>query len=197
MPATASRSRSRATSRLEFAVSPPFTALYLLYVVAFACAIPALVMGAASIDVESLPRAFGDRAPRRTVAVFSLVFATLLALAWLRGIAQRTWAAAFGWPSGADAVGHVVHALDLGLQVPLAIPVRRSADRRAGRGPPDRLSRRGQRDARANGPAVLLPGRLRRALVGVHLRARTGVRSLSLARQSRGQEGVPVPRGYA
>ena len=92
---------------LEFAVSPPFTALYLLYVTAFACAIPALVMGAA--------------VPRRGVAIFSLLLAALLASAWLRDILSRTAAGAFGWPLGADAVGHVVHALDLGLQVPLGI----------------------------------------------------------------------------
>ncbi len=67
------------------------------------------------------PRAFGDRAPRGTVAVFSFVFATLLGLAWLKGIAHRALAAAFGWPSGEDAVGHVVHALDLGLHVRLAL----------------------------------------------------------------------------
>ena len=106
---------------LEFAVSPPFTALYLLYVAAFACGIPALVIGAASIDVAELPVAFGDRVPRRTIAIFSLLFAALLAAAWLKGIASRTLAGAFGWPVGADAVGHVVHALDLGLQVPLGI----------------------------------------------------------------------------
>ncbi|HXN33015.1 MAG TPA: hypothetical protein VN894_14190 [Polyangiaceae bacterium] len=106
---------------LEFAVSPPFSALYLLYVGAFACAIPALVIGAASIDVDELSGAFGKRAPRRTIAVFALAFAVLLALAWLKGIVVRTVAGNFGWPSGEDAVGHVVHALDLGLQVPLGL----------------------------------------------------------------------------
>jgi hypothetical protein len=106
---------------LEFAVSPPFTALYLFYVTALACAIPALVMGAASIDLDALPGAFGNRAPRRTVAIFSLLFAVLLALAWLKGIVGRTIAGNFGWASGPEAVGHVVHALDLGLQVPLGV----------------------------------------------------------------------------
>lgn len=106
---------------LEFAVSPPFTALYLLYVAAFACAIPALVIGVASTDVTELPVAFGDRIPRRTIATFSLLFASLLAVAWLKGIATRMLAGSFGWPLGEDAVGHVVHALDLGLQVPLGI----------------------------------------------------------------------------
>ena len=106
---------------LEFAVSPPFTALYLLYVVVFACAIPALVMGIASVDVDGLPSAFGKRAPRRTVAVFSLVFAAVLALVWLKGIVARTVAGSFAWPTGEEAVGHVVRALDLGLQVPLGL----------------------------------------------------------------------------
>jgi hypothetical protein len=106
---------------LELAVSPPFTALYLVYVTAFACAIPALVMGVASIDVDELPRLFGARAPRRSVAAFSLLFATLLGLAWLESVASTTLAGAFGWPVGEAAVGHVVHALDLGLQVPLGI----------------------------------------------------------------------------
>ena len=106
---------------LEFAVSPPFTALYLLYVTAFACAVPALVMGVASIDLAALPQALGDRPPRRALAVFSLVLAALLALAWLRGIVSRSVAGNFGWPLGAEAVGHVVHSLDLGLQVPLGL----------------------------------------------------------------------------
>jgi hypothetical protein len=106
---------------LEFAVSPPFTALYLLYVAAFACALPALVMGVASIELTELRETFGARIPRRSVAVFSLALAALLALAWLKDIVGRSLAGAFGWPIGADAVGHVVHALDLGLQVPLGI----------------------------------------------------------------------------
>jgi len=106
---------------LEFAVSPPFTALYLVYVAAFACAIPPLVMGAASIDLAELHATFGTRAPRRATAAFCLVFGALLALAWLEDILARSVAGSFGWPMGAHAVGHVVHALDLGLQVPLAI----------------------------------------------------------------------------
>jgi hypothetical protein len=106
---------------LEFAVSPPFTALYLLYVAAFACAIPALVMGAVSIDVAELPVEFGDRVPRLPLAIFSILFASLLAIAWLKDIGSQTLAGAFGWPVGEDAVEHVVHALDLGLQVPLGI----------------------------------------------------------------------------
>jgi hypothetical protein len=78
-------------------------------------------MGAASIDVGKLKETFGARVPRRATAVFCLLFAALLALAWLNDIVGRSLAGTFGWPIGADAVGHVVHALDLGLQVPLGI----------------------------------------------------------------------------
>ena len=106
---------------LEFAVSPPFTALYLLYVAAFACALPALVMGASLVDGAALPAVFGERIPRLPVAVFCILFASLLAIAWLAGIGRQTLAGAFGWPVGEAAVQHVVHALDLGLQVPLGI----------------------------------------------------------------------------
>lgn len=61
---------------------------------------PPLVMGIRSVDVDALLPTFGDRAPRRVVAVFSLVFAALLMLAWLKGIASRTLAGSLGWPVG-------------------------------------------------------------------------------------------------
>jgi hypothetical protein len=106
---------------LEMAVSPPFTALYLVYVTTFACAIPALVMGVASIDAGAAALAFGDRVPRRSIAAFALLIAIGLALAWLKGIVAQTAAGDFGWPQGEAAIGHVVHALDLGLMVPLGV----------------------------------------------------------------------------
>lgn len=106
---------------LELAVSPPYSALYLVYVAVLATALPALVATVSRVGVGALAEAFGDRAPRRLVGGFAVVFGVLLALAWLGGIVERTVAGAFGWPQGADAVAHVVHALDLGLQVPLAL----------------------------------------------------------------------------
>ncbi|HEU4581422.1 MAG TPA: hypothetical protein VFS67_24360 [Polyangiaceae bacterium] len=105
---------------LELAVSPPFTALYLLYVAAFACAIPALILGVAASE-RALEPTLAAVLPRRAVAALALASAVFLSLAWLKGILAQTVAGAFGWPSGVDAIGHVVHALDLGLQVPLGI----------------------------------------------------------------------------
>ena len=106
---------------LEFAVAPPFSALYLFYVVAFACALPALVMGVAAVDTVSLERSLGATWPRRSIALFGLAIGVLLPLAWLKAILAQTLAGDFGWPSGVAAIGHVVHALDLGLQAPLGI----------------------------------------------------------------------------
>jgi hypothetical protein len=106
---------------LELAVAPPFSGLYLLYVVAFACAIPALVMGVAAVDAAALQRSLEDSLPRRSIAAFGLALGVLLPLAWLKGIVAQTVAGEFGWPSGVAAIGHVVHALDLGLQAPLGI----------------------------------------------------------------------------
>jgi hypothetical protein len=106
---------------LEFAVAPPFSALYLLYVVAFACALPALIMGVAAVDAVALERDIGLALPRRSTAAFALAVGVFLPLAWLKGIVAQSVAGEFGWPSGVAAIGHVVHALDLGLQAPLGI----------------------------------------------------------------------------
>jgi hypothetical protein len=106
---------------LEMAVSGPFTPLYLIYIAAFACAIPALIMGVRTVEVESLPRALGERFPRRTIAIYALTFGVLLAAAWIKDIAARTIVGQFGWPDAYGSVRNVVQALDLGLQVPLLI----------------------------------------------------------------------------
>ena len=105
---------------LELAVSPPFTVLYLPYILVFACALPALIQGALALNAGAIQRALAERFPRRGIAAFGLASGVLLSLAWLKGIVAQTVAGQFGWPSGIAAIGHVVHALDLGLQVPLS-----------------------------------------------------------------------------
>ena len=108
-------------SYLEFAVSGPFTPLFLVYVVTLALAVPALVVAAASVNVAALPRWFGGRTPRRLTAAVALLFACGLAATWLKRILLRVASADFGWPDAYGSVGQVVHALDLGLLVPLGI----------------------------------------------------------------------------
>jgi hypothetical protein len=106
---------------LELAVSGPFTPLYLVYIAAFACALVALVIAAGTLDVAALPQMIGARAPRRTVAIYSLLVAVFLAIAWLKSILARTAKGEFGWNDAIASVAHVVQALDLGLIVPLAL----------------------------------------------------------------------------
>jgi hypothetical protein len=106
---------------LELAVSPPFSALYLGYIGTFATASWALVAQVAGIDPAELAARVDLRAPRRAVAGWGVFLGLGLAMAWLGGIVAQTTAGDFGYPVGAAAVGHVVHALDLGLQVPLAL----------------------------------------------------------------------------
>lgn len=106
---------------LELSVSGPFTPLFLVYVATYAAALPALVMVAASVDVAALPAAFGDRAPRRLLAIFGFVIAAGVGAAWLKGIAGKMAAGQYGWPTAYGSVEQVVRALDLGLQVPLGI----------------------------------------------------------------------------
>jgi hypothetical protein len=105
---------------LELAVSPPFTALYLVYVAGVATGVVALALSARHLDIAAAEARYGSRAPRRLLAAFNLLVAAGLSVAWLRDIVARMYAGAWGWPQGAAAVSHVVHALDLGLQVPFA-----------------------------------------------------------------------------
>lgn len=106
---------------LEMAVSGPFTPLYLVYVGALACAVPALVWAVASVELQTLPRWFSGRLPRRLTSAFAFVFAAGLGLVWLKGILARTVARDFGWPGPSESIGNVVRALDLGLLVPLGL----------------------------------------------------------------------------
>ena len=105
---------------LELAVSPPFTQLYLIYIAAFACALVALVLVVTSIEVTTLPPLFAQT-PRRAIAIYSIAFSAGLSLAWLKDVVTRTANGELGWLQGDEAIGHVVHALDLGLVVPLGV----------------------------------------------------------------------------
>jgi hypothetical protein len=106
---------------LEFAVSPPFTPLYLVYVVAFASSVVAGTIGLTSLDLAQVETQIGGRARRWPAAILLLAIAVGLLLAWGKDIMTRTLSGGFGYPVGAAAVGHVVQALDLGLVVPLTL----------------------------------------------------------------------------
>jgi hypothetical protein len=106
---------------LELAVSGPFTPLFLVYVATLACGGVGLVAAVATLDRGALTDALGPRAPRRAAAIFALVVSVGLAAAWTKGIVLRMIAGEYGWPDAYGSVAQVVHALDLGLQVPLGL----------------------------------------------------------------------------
>ena len=106
---------------LELAVSGPFTPLFLVYVATLALSVVALVMALGAVDPIRIAHSFGTELPRRTVAIFALVVSIGLAAAWMKGIVLRMLAGDYGWPDAYGSIGQVVHALDLGLQVPLGI----------------------------------------------------------------------------
>jgi hypothetical protein len=106
---------------LEIAVSGPFTPLFLVYAGTLALSVVGLAMALGPIEVRTLAGALGARMPRRLLAIFALVTAVGLAAAWTKGIVLRMFAGDYGWPDAYGSVAQVVHALDLGLQVPLGI----------------------------------------------------------------------------
>jgi hypothetical protein len=106
---------------LELAVSGPFTPLFLVYTGTLGLSVVGLTMALGPIEVRTLASAFGRTAARRAVGVFALVVAIGLTLAWSKGIVLRMVGGEYGWPDAYGSVAQVVHALDLGLQVPLAV----------------------------------------------------------------------------
>ena len=105
---------------LELAVSGPFTPLFLVYTGTLALSVVGLTMALGPIQGIRI-EAFGARLPRRLLAIFALVTAAGLTAAWTRGIVVRMIHGAYGWPDAYGSVAQVVHALDLGLQVPLGL----------------------------------------------------------------------------
>lgn len=105
---------------LELAVSPPFTPLYLVYVGTFATAATALGLGVARVQPARVARSLAVPWPR-LYGGLAVAVGVLLGAAWLRDILARSLDGGFGWLQGPAAVRQVVEALDLGLQVPLAL----------------------------------------------------------------------------
>lgn len=97
-----------------------FNALFLVYVAIFSASLFAFMMVLLSVEQRSLPKVFGDRLPRRSIAVFLFFSAGFLLLAWLGRAAPAIF-------SGTTPVGLststtlFIQALDLGIIVPVMI----------------------------------------------------------------------------
>ncbi len=97
-----------------------FNALFLVYVAIFSLSLYALILAMLAADLPSLPAHFGDRLPRKTIAVYLLLSAAFLIVAWLERIAPAlmTGSAPAGLSSSTTLF---IQALDLGIIVPLMV----------------------------------------------------------------------------
>jgi hypothetical protein len=97
-----------------------FNALFLVYVALFSLSLYAFIMAMLSVDLSTLPGAFGDRLPRKTIAGFLFLSAAFLILAWLGRIvpAQLNGTTPIGLSTSTTLF---IQAMDLGVVVPMMI----------------------------------------------------------------------------
>jgi len=97
-----------------------FNPLFLVYVALFSLSLFGFILSISSLDVDEVKRHISDGFPRRAVAIYFIVIAVFLSLAWLGLVAvpSLTWAPPAGLES---AITMVIQALDLGVIVPTSI----------------------------------------------------------------------------
>lgn len=97
-----------------------FNPLFLVYVALFSLSLFAFILAMLAVDLPSLPAAFGDRLPRKTLAGYLFFCAAFLILAWLGRIAPALLNGAA--PAGmSTSTTLFIQALDLGIVVPMMI----------------------------------------------------------------------------
>lgn len=104
---------------LMYAMYWAFGPLFPLFIMLYASSAAAIVWIVSTIDVESLPEAFSERFPRRSMAVSSLLVALLLVGMWSQRIAGALSGEIDGVLLGTTTLA--VQALDLGILVPIAV----------------------------------------------------------------------------
>ena len=94
-----------------------FNPLFLIYVALFSLSLFGFILSMSHLDVDNVARHISDRFPRRSVAVYFIIVAVFLTLAWLGLVASPslTWSPPTGLES---AITMVIQALDLGVIVP-------------------------------------------------------------------------------
>lgn len=105
---------------LMYAVFWAFGPLFVPFIFLYSSSAIAIVWLGSTLDIPTLPERFGDRFPRKTMAVVSTLMALQLVSMW----SQRIATAYRGDFAGASFQGTptlAVQALDLGIVVPLAI----------------------------------------------------------------------------
>lgn len=94
-----------------------FNPFFLIYVALFSLSLFGFIFSMKNLDVDEVSRRISDRFPRRSIAIYFIIIAVFLTLAWLGLVASPslTWAPPAGLES---AITMVIQALDLGIIVP-------------------------------------------------------------------------------
>ena len=96
-----------------------FNALFLVYVALFSLSLYAFILCMMSFDLETLPRHFSDKLPRRWIAALLFLIGAFLTMAWLGKVLPPIIQ---NIPPVLDnTTTFVIQAMDLGLIVPLAV----------------------------------------------------------------------------
>lgn len=96
-----------------------FNPLFLVYVALFSLSLFGFILSMSHLDADEVARHISDGFPWRAVAVYFIIVAVFLTLAWLGLVASPSlaWSAPAGLES---AITMVIQALDLGVIVPVS-----------------------------------------------------------------------------
>ena len=97
-----------------------FNPLFLVYVALFSLSLFGFILSMSNLNVDEVARQISDGFPRRAVAIYFIIVAVFLTLAWLGLVASPslTWYPPAGLES---AITMVIQALDLGVIVPTSL----------------------------------------------------------------------------
>lgn len=97
-----------------------FNPLFLVYVALFSLSLFGFIPSMSNLNVDEVARHISDGFPRRAVAIYFIIVAVFLTLAWLGLVASPslTWYPPAGLES---AITMVIQALDLGVIVPTSL----------------------------------------------------------------------------
>lgn len=97
-----------------------FNAFFLIYVALFSLSLFAFILALAGLDAQEVMRHISDRFPRRTIALYFIIVAAFLSLAWLGLVGPPMLNGAA--PAGLESTTTmVIQALDLGVIVPTSL----------------------------------------------------------------------------
>jgi hypothetical protein len=97
-----------------------FNPLFLVYVALFSLSLFGFILSLSGIDREQLMQHISPRFPRRTIAIYFIIVAAFLTLAWLGLVVPPMFTGKP--PAGLEsAISMVIQAMDLGVIVPTAM----------------------------------------------------------------------------